>query len=354
MFGLPFSMAMQPLASRLVWIDAARGAAVALVVLMHFVFWVNLPLAADEPIVRVWRFITVAFAPFRMSLLFALAGLLTSRYVLRGWSSQKVRSRVVDGTYLFFLWTCIYGLFSLIPLAGMGMPYGHGTIFLEFVAPTTPLWFIAGIALWTAVIAMLAPRLSKWTVLSGLALMAVMVATLWQGLVPARVLYYGFFFAVGVYGGPWLREYGSKRRPWLAAGAALVVILAKGLQLLWPRLDPVGSTAAGLAGIVVAIYVVAVACRLDPVGRVLSWVGQRTLTVYVLHVPLVLLVSALVTRLELGEVPALNFAGPLIGTVAIVSLTAAAHDSIARSRLSFLLRPPRLKRFAGQSGAGAG
>lgn len=328
---------------RLVWVDAARGTAVSLVVLMHFVFWISLPSASADAPVQAWRFFTGVLAPFRMSLLFALAGVLTSRYVVAGWSA-KVRTRVTDGVYLYVVWTFIYVAFSLLPLAGLGMPFRGQSAWREFVAPTTPLWFILGLALWTAVLALVGGRVPAWILLPALALVSLAVGWLWPDDVPPRILYYGFFFALGVYGTSWLTTFGGRPKPLLTACCAVTVVVAQLARMAWPAVEPVTDLVAATAGILVALAGVSIACRWRPFATAMSWVGRRTLTVYVLHVPIVVLLGALVAATGVGHTVILTWFGPVLGMVGIVWLCAALHDPISRSSLSFLLRPPRVLR----------
>lgn len=124
-------------ASRVDWVDAAKGICIILVVMMHATLGV-----ADRmgPGFMDWP---VAFAkPFRMPDFFLLSGLFLAATINRPWGLYADR-KVVHFAYFYVLWFAIqFGLKLPIAMGEVGLSGALTSAFSDFVNPHSTLWFI--------------------------------------------------------------------------------------------------------------------------------------------------------------------------------------------------------------------
>jgi fucose 4-O-acetylase-like acetyltransferase len=200
------------------WIDTARGTAILLVVSSHAT---SLPLAhAGVDANPVLLDATTVFAPYRMSLLFLLSGLLLERSLQKPWRPYvwgKVRALV----WPFVLWMLI-GRF-VEGVTDMADP--------RFWYPDNWLWFIAYLALYYAAAPFVA-RIPGWW-FAGVPLACWVGSAVTPGEDLSKLLYFaGFFFAGHLAGclrydlcAVRLRR-GLDRRGGIAACLAVAVVLS--------------------------------------------------------------------------------------------------------------------------------
>ncbi|MEO0636450.1 MAG: acyltransferase family protein [Pseudomonadota bacterium] len=124
-------------ASRVDWVDAAKGICIILVVMMHSTLGVQDRLGVgymDWP---------VAFAkPFRMPDFFLLSGLFLAATINRPWALYTDR-KVVHFAYFYVLWFVIqFGLKLPIAIGELGVGGALLAAFTDFVNPHSTLWFI--------------------------------------------------------------------------------------------------------------------------------------------------------------------------------------------------------------------
>lgn len=323
---------------RLVWVDVAKALAIALVVLHHVVVFADAAGWLPERVV--W--LNTQLGTFRMPLFFLASGLFAVGALRRPWGAV-LRRRILLFAYLYLLWSVIrFGLFQMIPDVREGGRDGDlGALLWSPLLPGTGLWFIYALALYSC--------LAKATmrVPAGVQLG---VAAAVSGVFGARLIevpnfawrnmaMYYVFFLVGMYGRRVVERLASDVSVVriLAAGAVAAVGIVvverwglRGVPGLWLAL----SVVAVLTG----VYVSALIARWGSAARVLSWVGARTLPIYLLHVPLVALAVALI---EEGVDPA-----HLLGTAAlpVLALTAVACSALlhepTRRALPFLYDLP--------------
>jgi surface polysaccharide O-acyltransferase-like enzyme len=333
----------RPSPARLVWVDTVRGACVLAVVLFHVTAWyvlnMDLPLAAD----RVWSVVNSYLGSLRMPLLLAVSGLLASRRVLAGWRSPSAAERVAASYYLYAVWLAVYAVVYAL-LDKPRLPHhidGPGDAFFQLVWPQTPLWYVFALAVYVLVLTTLRP-LPPVVVLGGLAALSVVcrVTDLQLGSAE-KIPELAVFFAAGVYGRDLLRRFaqdlGWRRVAGSVAFAAVTV--AAGPVLDQPVVRDLLFLARGVAFLLLGVAVVVLAIRWQPVARWGSSLGQQTLPVYVLHVPLLLAGIALIGTDAPSAVlrsPAVALATPLVLTAVLVVLTLLLH------RLLLLLRAEAL------------
>jgi uncharacterized membrane protein YcfT len=125
-------------ASRVDWVDMAKGFCIVFVVMMHSTLGVQE--AAGE---TGFMDYVVAFArPFRMPDFFLISGLFLARVIDRDWRTYLDR-KVVHFAYFYVIWFTIQFAFKAPGMAGEhGASALPGLYLLGFVEPFGTLWFI--------------------------------------------------------------------------------------------------------------------------------------------------------------------------------------------------------------------
>jgi uncharacterized membrane protein YcfT len=125
-------------ASRVGWVDYAKGFCIVMVVMMHSTLGVEA--AAGEPS---WMHYAVAFAkPFRMPDFFMISGLFLARVIDRDWRTYVDR-KVIHFAYFYLLWVTIQFAFKAPGLAAEHGALSVAKLYAEaFIEPFGTLWFI--------------------------------------------------------------------------------------------------------------------------------------------------------------------------------------------------------------------
>lgn len=275
----------KPPCERLTWVDVAKGASIILVVLNHAVAALASNGWGLDSIGR----IDAALTTFRMPLFFFASGMFFAGNLALPWSGF-MRNKVSGFLYLYALWSVLLGVFFWLlpwvqPVIG---PWQDVALILVY--PSSHLWFIYALPLFFVVTRLLntlpmavqAPTVATVTIVygSGFALTG---SWAWD----AMLSYYGFFFAAVHFRG--LALLVAERSSWrlmiacavLWAGAITFAYLSN-LLVVSPLRVP-ASILAVTGGVILA-------AKLSSTlpGRWLSWIGKRTLPVYLLHVPVVM------------------------------------------------------------------
>lgn len=338
--------------ARLSWIDMLRGACVLAVVLMHVNQYAFLPVADPagdrSPAWHVWSLSNRALGVVRMPLLLLISGWLAASKVRAGLTRRTWTSIATNG-YLYVVWFCLYVALDLVLAPGRQV-VTEVTDPLTFVRllllhDSTPLWFVYGLAFLTFVVALLhrvpVPAMLVGFVALGL---AVDQAVGLYGPMWTRVLRLAVFFAVGVYGRDVLLRLSSSRSASLACavGAAGLYAATGGM---WADPPYLALVAIGVLCFVALAGLVRVASRLTWLRAPFTWVGRRTLGVYVLHWPLVCGLAAVAGsapgpfRAALAA-PLVELAYPLVVTATIVGACLLLEAGLRRAGLGVLFRLP--------------
>lgn len=339
------------LSQRQSWIDATRGGCVLAVVFFHVTIWHYLPLAGDSSLAGYWRVVNDQMAAARMPLLLLISGLLASRRVRLGWRDPGVAVRVASNYYLYLVWLAIYGVFFAVVGAVGELPHeidGGADFLRQLVAPDTPLWYVMALAVYIAVLAAVrrAPAWLVLTVLTGLSLATKAIGTTEQWVKLPELFVY---FAAGVYGAQLLSGFVRRVGPawWVTLAALTGVLTVLAAQAGQPAVAGLYLLRTGSVALLgVATFVLAV--RLRWVEAVTTWIGRRTLPIYVLHVPLVIGLTALLAgswgdplRRALAGHETLSAVYPLAGTALAVAACFAVRWLILAARLDrWLLELP--------------
>src|SRR6186997_1197882 len=139
--GTPMTLngtAVTDRATRIDWVDYAKGICIVMVVMMHSVLGVE-KAAGDTGFMHAF----VMFAqPFRMPDFFLISGLFLAQVIDRDWRTYLDR-KVIHFVYFYLLWTAIqFGLKAPGLMQANGVA-GVAWLYLEtFWEPFGTLWFI--------------------------------------------------------------------------------------------------------------------------------------------------------------------------------------------------------------------
>ncbi|NQX27233.1 acyltransferase family protein [Microbacteriaceae bacterium VKM Ac-2854] len=324
---------------RLAWPDVTRGLGVLAVVLFHSLIWSLDAVAPSGIVTTVWDQIGSSLGRIRMPILFGLAGLLASRSLLAGRGAARVR--LVANGYLYLLWLVLYGLF-FFALARPDFPHSIDTVgqwATQLYYPTTTLWFLFALALYPLLVLLLARlRLPPWAVLLFGVGLWLLGSNLTAPLFGGALLLNFVFFAFGVHATGWLRSFAEPgaARILLPFCAFLVAVLLT--HLLGENVGILASAAA----IPLAIACAARISAWTPAARLGAFVGSRTLSIYLLHVPLLGLWSLLpsgVLEAALAQ-PLLAAVFPVLLTAVLVAGSLGIGALLRRIPTDPLLTPP--------------
>jgi len=338
--------------SRVKWIDATRGIAVLLVVLLHADIFAYREFVEGNPR-ALWEAVNTAAWPFLLAPLFMLAGLLRPTLLQQPAFSPAIRRAAGTSLWTYSVW---FVVFAFAATAGLstGVPPVEQPLQLlaRFVLPGSVLWFLLALAFWTTLLPLVS-RLPMSVLLSALTVLA--VAHPWMpgkegSDLYIRVLAYGLFFALGVYFSRQIRESVESGRVELLVVAAAIFAFASMKTTTDPMRDilaalsfPLQFSAAAIILMYVARFLVN---RLPRVGSALAWYGERTLPIYTTHA---LLFFALKATPWWGQLVAgsllMRWATPVLLVVAASLIGIAVHEVSQRvPPLRFLFALPQRRR----------
>jgi uncharacterized membrane protein YcfT len=332
----------QVVSGRVAWLDAARGTAIALVVLHHAALR-----SASAGSAGWWVDLTMMLQTVRMPLFFLLAGLVAVRWVGdRTTWPQLLRGKVLLFVWVYLVWLGVrYTWFLLLPGGRTMTPYDELLVRLWMPAGG---WFVLALAV-MFVVARLVQRLPTPLVLTvasalSIAFLAGWVGTgnlMWQG-----VGSYLVFFLAGIT----LRGHVLVASERLTGASALLVVA--GWAAAYLVCAAAGVTEA--PGVGFALRVAGVAAGVS-VGLLLQHVttlrvlGRGTLAVYLTHQLLVVTAVAwLSSTWDFAGHPLLHLAAPLVLVAVLLPLSYGWGRLAPRIGLGWLFDvPERARRSSG-------
>jgi uncharacterized membrane protein YcfT len=262
-------------ASRIDWVDYAKGICIVMVVMMHSVLGVEL--AAGQ---TGFMHLLVAFAkPFRMPDFFLISGLFLSVVIDRNWRTYLDR-KVAHFAYFYVLWVTIQFGFKA-PSFAAEQGWTHvGVLYLQsFIEPFGTLWFIYVLPIFFVVTkATRRMPLAVWSVAAALEMAH--IATGWTAIdeFAARFVYFysGYLLGAHVFA---LSDH-ARGRPWLAlAGLAGWALLNAGIvydgRSEWPMI----SLMLGLAGAGAIVVTATLLARMRWLNF-LRFCGEHSIVIY--------------------------------------------------------------------------
>ncbi|MCH9765195.1 MAG: acyltransferase family protein [Alphaproteobacteria bacterium] len=328
------SLASPATASRVDWVDIAKGVCIILVVMLHATQGVEKAMGEASLFGAVidWA------KPFRMPDFFLISGLFLARRIDRPWRSY-LDTKVLHFAYFYILWVNIQiGIKAPHFIGELGLA-GFAKLYLtSYVIPVSSLWFIYLLAVYF-VAAKLLSGISKPLVFLAAAAM--------HGVTPESGVFvvdqfserFVFFYA-GYAAAPVIFDYARRvaRAPELLVGAALATwcilnawAVSSGLAET-PALD-LAVSFIGI-GAVIAFSVV----LLDtPVGKGLAYCGRQSISIYLAFAIPMAAMRQILLKLDLGlGVDAISLAALTAGVIAPLILAAIVKPT----PLAFLFTRP--------------
>jgi uncharacterized membrane protein YcfT len=361
---------MSESASRVGWVDTAKGICIIFVVMMHSTLGVGLAIGQEG-----WMHHVVAFArPFRMPDFFLISGLFLALVIDRPWL-RYVDRKVIHFLYFYILWLTIQFVFKA---PGMVMENGIASPVIEyltaFVQPFGTLWFVYILPIFF-VITRLLKNAPVWLVLivaAALEILPIHTGWLIFDEFCARFVYFfaGYALASRIFTlAEWVEHNLAKTLALLAAWAAInawLVFMPVPASLEFalqphggnegapgPASLPVISLALGAAG---AMAIVAVSALLmkAPWARWLAWLGAHSIVVYLaFFLPMavartVLIRTGIIT--DVGTVALLVTIAGVVGPVilyALIQWTGWGRFLFERPDWAYIDRAPARRQLAG-------
>lgn len=280
---------------RLAWLDLARAISIILVVLYHAgTGGVVVALVGEGTAATLWRSFNISLIPLRMPLFFLISGALAVGAIHRGFR-KVARPRVLDILWPYVLWSLIWAV-TAMPRYAPDDPAGYLLGHLRAILVVgSPYWFLAALTIFFLLMRLGRehPRVMLAVAFVAYAAAPFLDAALKTAGAPSD-LTYGIFQITDnavwyVLGYGFSTEIRSTRRrvrvgPGLVLGAVFcvlaAVIVAFETPLAVTRLLEFVASITGLAACAVLLPLVA---RWAPLARAGSYLGSRTLTIYVVH-----------------------------------------------------------------------
>jgi uncharacterized membrane protein YcfT len=323
---------------RELWADSARGLAIIAVVLGHVFLQEDAGARWSlwGPAETAWIGLRDVLLPVRMPLFFLLAGYFAAHVIARPWGTV-LRTRTLNLYYLYLVWLLVQtAFFVFVPHEGTASAASMADLLGQLTYAPTNLWFLVALAVYF-VVAKAGARWAPATLIAAAALSALA----FTGHLPAvldttPMPEYLVFFLIGAYAPGVLRSIrGSASLIWAGLLVLLVGVWAMDLvddRMLWTALL-VASTCGGVTAVIAMLK------RADQRGRLprlTVWIGRRTLPIYVVQLPLVIGVDALIdllpvriARAVFGN-PVVSSVYPLVVTAVVIAAALALHAGVSR------------------------
>ena len=309
-------------ASRVAWVDAAKGLSIVLVVLHHTVYFLDTSGLAPAPVVAG----NEALASLRMPLFFLASGLFVAGPLAAPWRTL-LRKRVAFFLWLYLLWTAIrFTFFAALVPPGIDPDDSANpmNVVLALLLPGPSMWFLYALALF----AVLGKLLRPVPVTVQLAASGVLSALAGAGLLDfdsrwIAICRFLFFFLLGWHAKHMIE--GLARASSLlkvVAAAVVCVAAAGGAVALDVRTVPGVAWALNCLAVTFGVLFAAWISRYV-IGRPLVVLGRLTLPIYLIHMLWLAVIVAGIRHLHVPSV--VSYAFPVVITIALVGLSLMTH-----------------------------
>lgn len=336
------------------WADVAKGVCILLVVLWHVIMkmYLTIDWHLPVPLPGLWGAFGDMLLPLRMPVFFMISGMFALSATARPWS-VVARSRIARFYYLYLLWFVVHTtVLAMVPDFDTLAAHSALDVLEQITITPTNLWYLFALALYF-VIAKVTRKLPTWAVLvPALALSAIASAGLLAAPGNRGQLYQNlFFFLLGLRFRPLVERWAQVATlrhvvvGGVIYGAAMVAIQVLDLKFVFGVWPAVCLLAVAL-GVAVAVQL----DRLRRVGPMLARLGQQTLPIYVIHMPLLALVTAAVVGpfSAVGTAPQLVLAVvlPVVLTALLASVCLTLHSWLMSAGATWLFDLPAFSRRA--------
>lgn len=341
-----------PRASRLEWVDLVKSVSVLLVVLMHFVL--TLLDVTGKPTTEFWREFIAVLEPLRMPTFFVVSGMLAAGAVNRPWRTS--RRRTLGTAYLYVLWSAILFLTVMVTtwtgsvsgsFAESASSFLGGLLF-----PTDGYWFLYALVLYF-VIAKLARKWPAWIVVGAAATLAIfrtqtvnLVNAALEplhdpGMLHAVALSLVFFLFGAYYKEIVLKIAAAARWPYvLVLGSAAVTLSVMRFEDIdrWANSFLLLSVLWVTSGVMLARLLT----TWEGPRRFGAYLGKRTLPIFVIQFPLLVLTRAWLAGSPSGvlDTTAGQVLYPLAATALVAAIGVGLYAIVQPSVLRYLFTAP--------------
>ena len=340
---------------RIGWIDAAKGTSIILVTFYHVSqFGKALGFHVDA-----MQGVSELLTPIRMPLFFTAAG-LTAGTVLSESSRSLWNRRLSLYVWVFTLWAGLSSLFfAAVPHPRHPTVFPTiGSFFEKLIVPENELWFLwcLGLFYLIAWVGVRHPRLVLIAALAAAGLGFVLGETTQMSsealpLPISNSLKYFIFFI----GAAQFRSTATALVTGRYKSTACLIVVYTGLAFTSHYLDGSGfgglvKMTAAFVGVLAVSNILAIILRVVPrFGSPLSWVGERTLPIYLLQAPLI---TALYYTV-MATMPISDRMLTLLpmAVFAVYVPLALGFYKLTCSRAPLLYAPPRWSRLSLPTGA---
>ena len=333
---------------RAAWADVAKGVCILLVVMWHVIMkhYLQIKWHIPVPLPGAWGTFGNQLLPLRMPVFFTISGMFAANAALRPWSVVR-RSRIAKFYYLYVIWFTVHTLvLSIVPNFDTLSARNFLDVLEQLTITPTNLWYLIALA-WYFIFAKLTLRLPVAVVLGAAFLLSAIASAGWLASPGNRGQLYQnlLFFLIGLRLKPWVERLAEKATGrmllvgsvgYLGIMAVIQVLGAKQWFGVWP-------IASGLA-VIIGVAAAAQLQRWRRPATLLANLGQRTLPIYVMHMPLLALLHLVLLRPfnALGTPLQLILAAilPIALTALLVWLCLTLHGGLQRIGASWLFDLP--------------
>lgn len=330
------------MSSRLQWLDVAKGGAILLVVLHHSIL-----VSSDHDLTHdAFHSLDYYLKQMRMPLFFLASGITTS-FVMSRSSRDYIATKLLPIAWIFLFWTIVLG----VVLDGVfeAAPWDEGGLFHylaeAIVHPKYGMWFVLVLGILSAVALLLR------NVPPGIVFVGSLALTLANdlSLMPAsfgpfakfmvhNLFDYAFFYFIGLYSTQVIvSAVSSPKRTLVTLAVAVIAFVCLNMLVKFgsSHYFLMTQTARATAGAAIGLCLAVLISQWNAAGETLSWVGKRSLGIFVAHgLFLFPLARYLGERME-GVEHAGLITPPLI-TVAAVIGSLLLYLSLSRAGLTWL------------------
>ncbi|MFB6609504.1 CapA family protein [Agromyces sp. NPDC056379] len=346
---------------RSAWADALKGLLILLVVFWHVVLktYLQIDWRIGVPIPGAWGLASDFIWPFLMPLFLVISGYFAANALARPWAIV-FRTRVVRFLYLYLLWTLIHMVTMwAFPDFPTFVPRSVAD-FIEAVTISPPnTWYLYALAVYFLVAKGLR-RLPRWLLIGGAAAVSVTVSA---GLIDVAsnrgsLLYNLLFFLLGLYFAPQIGRLTARPRPFAASMSIAAYLVAfSAMRATGSETVPGVWLAVSLIGVSMGIVVAPLLPKTPGLGRGLTWLGVRTLPIYLIHMPVLALADVALVSWLSGARIAVQLAAavllPVVLTGVVVAVSTMLGHLIVRDRLLWLFDLPARRAAVGSARRGA-
>jgi uncharacterized membrane protein YcfT len=330
------------------WADIAKGICIVLVVLWHVIMkhYLQIDWHLSLPIPGAWGTFGNELLPLRMPVFFTISGMFAANAAMRPWS-VVARSRIAKFYYLYVVWFTVHTLvLSLVPGFDTLNANSVLDVLEQLTITPTNLWYLIALA-WYFVFAKLTRTWPVYVVLGAAFILSAIGSAGWLASPGNRGQMYQnlLFFVAGLRLKPLVEKLAKEATlRMLVLGAVGYLGVMAVIQVLgakqWFGVWPVASGVAVLIGVAAAAQLQRwrwLAVRLESLG-------QNTLPIYVMHMPLLALfhLAFLHAFSGLGPGPQLVLAVilPPLLTGLLVALCLYLHKGLRAAHAGWLFELP--------------